>query len=54
MFCLIFMIIVHLNNQLTYFSQKQNNSMSVLIKIRYKNTSHTLHISIEIYLMFLI
>ena len=58
MFCLILMIIVHLNNELLHFSQKSPYlsmfACPYLSISRYKNTNRTFHISIELLLMFLI
>ena len=54
MFYLIFMIIVHLKNEMMHFSQKQNASLSVFINILVKNTNQTFYISIELLLIFLI
>ena len=57
MFCLILIIIIHLNNELIHFSQQSSYlSMSAcpcLSKSWYKNTNHPLHISTELLLMFL-
>ena len=44
------MIIVHLNNELIHFNQNEMPASPYLSKSRYKNTNHTLHISIEILL----
>ena len=42
------MIIVHLNNELIHFSQNEMPACLYLSASRYKNTNHTLYISIEI------
>ena len=58
MFCLIVIIIVHLNNELIHFSQKYPYlSMSAYPHLsisQYENTNPTSDISIKLLLMFLI
>ena len=58
MFCLILIIIVHLNNELIHFSQQSSYlSMSTcpyLLKSWYKNTNRTFRISTKLLLLLLI